>query len=310
MKIDVHAHYVPPSCLDIMGRRSGGPRRNLPDSLSDLDVRIGHMDERGVDVQLVSMPPWGGNISSSASKQANDATAQDIDAHRDRLIGLATVDMNEPEAAAAELERCVKDLGFRGVEILSNVHGENLHEPRFAPFYRKVQELDVAVFIHPHDVLGRADRLKPFFLNNIVGNPTDTAVAAACLIFGGVLHEMPRLRFVLAHGGGSCPLLRGRWEHAWRTGLIEESTIPRPPSEYFRLLYFDSLTHSLPALNYLVETVGAERVMLGSDYPFGMGDPRPSGTVAGLPHASDADKDLMYGGNAVRVFGLDEALAR
>ena len=153
----------------------------------------------------------GGNISPEASKRANDATAQDIDAYRDRLIGLATVDMNEPEAAAAELERCVKDLGFRGVEILSNVHGENLHEPRFAPFYRKVQELDVAVFIHPHDVLGRADRLKPFFLSNIVGNPTDTAVAAACLIFGGVLREMPRLRFVLAHGGGSCPLLRGRW---------------------------------------------------------------------------------------------------
>ena len=166
-----------------MGRRGGGPAGNLPDSLSDLDVRIGHMDERGVDVQLVSTPPWGGNVSPEASRRANDATAQDIDAHRDRLIGLATVDMDQPEAAAAELERCVKELGFRGVEIMSNVNGENLHEARFAPFYRKVQELDVGVFIHPNNVLGR-DRLAPFFLNNIVGNPTDTAVAAACLIFG------------------------------------------------------------------------------------------------------------------------------
>jgi len=309
MKIDVHAHYVPPSCLDIMDRRGSGPSKNLPDSLSDLGERIVHMDERGVDVQLVSTPPWGGNISPEASRRANDATAADIDAHCDRLVGLATVDMNEPETAAAELERCVKDLGFRGVEILSNVNGENLHEPRFAPFYRKVQELDVGVFIHPNNVLGR-DRLKPFFLNNIVGNPTDTAVAAACLIFGGVLDEMPNLKFVLAHGGGSCPLLRGRWEHAWRTGLIEDTTMVRAPSEYFRKLYFDSLTHSLPALNYLVETVGPERVMLGSDYPFGMGDQRPPATVASLPHASDAEKDAMYGGNAVRVFGLDEAWAR
>jgi aminocarboxymuconate-semialdehyde decarboxylase len=309
MKIDVHAHYVPPSCLDIMDRSGAGPSKNLPDSLSDLGERIGHMDERGVDVQLVSTPPWGGNLSPEASRRANDATAADIDAHRDRLVGLATVDMNEPEAAAAELERCVKELGFRGVEILSNVNGENLHEPRFAPFYRKVQELEVGVFIHPNNVLGR-DRLKPFFLNNIVGNPTDTAVAAACLIFGGVLHEMPNLKFVLAHGGGSCPLLRGRWEHAWRTGLIEDTAMVRAPSEYFRKLYFDSLTHSLPALNYLVETVGPERVMLGSDYPFGMGDQRPPATVASLPHASDAEKDSMYGGNAVRVFGLDEALAR
>lgn len=120
---------------------------------------------------------------------------------------------------------------------------------------------------------------------------------------------MPRLKFVLAHGGGSCPLLRGRWEHAWRTGLVEDAAITRPPSEYFRLLYFDSLTHSLPALNYLVETVGAERVMLGSDYPFGMGDARPPSTVAGLPHASDSDKEAIFGGNAVRIFGLEEALA-
>ena len=309
MKIDAHAHYVPPVCTDIMGRSGSGPANNLPDSLSDLSVRIGHMDERGVDVQLVSTPPWGGNISPEASRLANDATAEDIADHRDRFIGLATVDMREPEGAAAELERCVKDLGFRGAEILSNVEGENLHAPRFAPFYRKAQELDVGVFIHPHNVLGRADRLQPFFLNNILGNPTDTAVAAACLIFGGVLREMPRLKFVLAHGGGSCPLLRGRWEHAWRNGLIEDAAIPRPPSEYFRLLYFDSLTHSIPALNYLVETVGAERVMLGSDYPFGMGDPRPPSTVASLPHSSDAEKDAMYGGNAVRVFGLEEALA-
>ena len=143
-------------------------------------------------------------------------------------------------------------------------------------------------------------------LGNLIGNPTDTAVAAASLIFGGVLAEMPRLKFVLAHGGGSCPLLRGRWEHAWRLGLVEQAVIQRPPNEYFRLLYFDTLTHSVPALNYLVETAGVERVMLGSDYPFGMGDFTPPRTVEALPHASDADREAIYSGNAVRVFGLSD----
>ena len=153
--------------------------------------------------------------------------------------------MQEPEAAAAELERCIKELGFRGLEILTNVQGENLHSARFAPLYRKMQELDVAAFVHPQNVLGQ-DRLGQFFMNNIIGNPSDTAVAAGCLIFGGVLEEMPDLRFVLAHGGGTCPLLRGRWEHAWRQHLILETQIPRPPSEYFSKLYFDTLTHSTP----------------------------------------------------------------
>ena len=303
MRIDVHAHYVPESCTDLPGAGGSpfGPAANMRDSVSDLDQRIRDMDERGTDVQLVSCPPWMQNLEPGACRRLNDATAEAI-AGSDRFFALATVPMQEPEAAAAELERCVRELGFRGVEILTNVHGENLHQARFAPFYRKMAELDVAAFVHPQNVLG-AERLGQFFLTNLIGNPTETAVAAACLIFGGVLAEMPGLRFVLAHGGGTCPVLRGRWEHAWRQRLVE-TAIARPPSEYFRLLYFDSLTHSVPALNYLVETAGPERVMLGSDYPFGMGDYTPAVSVAALPHLSDAERDAIYSENAVRVFGL------
>ena len=306
MRIDVHAHFIPESCDDLVRNRgnAGGPSANMRDSMSDLDVRLQDMTDRGVDVELVSTPPWVAHSDPKVCRRVNDASAEAFAAHPDRLIGLATVSLQEPEAAAAELERCVKDLGFRGCEILTNVHGENLHQAKFAPFYRKMVELDVPAFVHPSNVLG-ADRLSPFFMTNIIGNPTDTAVAAACLIFGGVLAEMPGLKFVLAHGGGTCPLLRGRWEHAWRMRLIDDTAITRPPSEYFRYLYFDSLTHSVPALNYLVDTVGPERVMLGSDYPFGMGDFTPPDTVAALPHASDADKDAIFSGNAIRVFGLD-----
>ena len=304
LRIDVHAHYIPLSLPELASQRSGfGPPANMRDSLSDLDQRVRDMDERGVDVQLVSAPPNVQNSDVAVCRQMNDATAEAVAGSR-RFIPLATLPMQEPEAAAVELERCVKELGFRGAEILTNVKGENLHEPRFAPLYRKMEELDVAAFVHPQNVLG-ADRLGQFFMNNIIGNPSDTAVAAGCLIFGGVLDEMPGLRFVLAHGGGTCPLLRGRWEHAWRQHLILDTPITRPPSEYFSKLYFDTLTHSTPVLSYLVDTVGPERVMLGSDYPFGMGDYTPPVSVQALPRLSDAQRDAIFSANAIRVFGLD-----
>ena len=302
MKIDVHAHFVPPSCEDLIGG-GRGPSNNMRDSMTDLDVRLADMTDRGVDIELVSTPTSLASNDVATIRRLNDETAKAISAHPDRLIGLATVALHEPEEAARELERCVKELGFKGAEIMTNVQGDNLHEAKFAPFFRKMEELDAAVFVHPNNVLG-ADRLGSFYLNNMIGNPTDTSVAAASLIFGGVLQEMPTLKFVLAHGGGTCPLLRGRWEHGWNSKLVD-TPITRPPSEYFRYLYFDSLVHSTPVLNYLVDTVGPERVMLGSDYPYGMGDPRPAASVAALPHASDADKQMMYSGNAIRVFGLD-----
>ena len=297
MRIDVHAHYIPSSIPELANRRGGfGPAANMRDSMSDLDQRLADMDERGIDIELVSAPPYVQNSEPDLCRRMNDATAAAI-AGSQRFIGLATLPMQEPEAATAELERCVRELGFRGLEILTNVHGENLHAPRFAPLYRKMQELDVAAFVHPQNVLG-ADRLGQFFMGNIIGNPSDTAVAAGCLIFGGVLEEMPGLRFVLAHGGGTCPLLRGRWEHAWRQHLVEDTVIKRPPSEYFKKLYFDTLTHSAPVLNYLVETVGHDRIMLGSDYPFGMGDYTPPVSVQAIPHLTDAQREAIYSENA------------
>jgi aminocarboxymuconate-semialdehyde decarboxylase len=179
----------------------------------------------------------------------------------------------------------------------------NLDDASLAPFYAKVQELDVAVFIHPLTVLG-AERLRRFHLGNLIGNPTEDAVAAASLIFGGVLKEFPRLKFYIAHGGGSCPFLRGRWEHGWRVRPEARIKIDRPPSEYFSLLYFDSLTHSGPALNYLVETVGPERVMLGTDYPYDMSDVDPLKTIASLPHLTDMQRDMIYGDNAAALFKI------
>ena len=192
MRIDVHAHYIPAALPELANRRGGfGPAANMRDSMSDLTQRLADMDERGIDLALVSAPPYVQNSAPDICRNMNDATAAAI-AGSERFLGLATVPMQEPDVAAQELERCVKDLGFRGLEILTNVNGENLHSRRFAPLYQKMQDLNVAAFVHPQNVLGQ-DRLAEFFMGNIIGNPSDTAVAAGCLIFGGVLEELPDL---------------------------------------------------------------------------------------------------------------------
>lgn len=302
MKIDVHAHYIPESCLELQGE--GPAPFSLIGEMTDLGGRLHDMDAMGVDVQAIS--PWLGflNRDLATARRMNEGIAQAVALHPNHFVGLAVVPMSSPSEAAVELERAVKELDMRGVAIGSNVGGKNLDAREFAPFYAKVQELDVPVFIHPVQVLG-VDRLQGYYLSNLIGNPTDTAVAAGSLIFGGVLEEYPRLKFYLAHGGGSCPYLRGRWEHGWQVRQEPKVTISRPPSEYFRLLYFDALLHSTSALSYLVETVGVERVMLGTDYPFDMGDHDPVKNIAALSHLSDSQKEMVFGGNAAALFKLD-----
>jgi aminocarboxymuconate-semialdehyde decarboxylase len=321
MKIDVHAHYIPGQFHlgdgSIRITRPGsdeavftGQRNAVAgDTLYDVEKRLREMDLLGVDMHVLSVLPTlfvnhlPADKAIEACRQINDAFAVTVSEHPDRFVAIANLPMQDPEAAARELERTVRDIGFRGAEICTNIDGKNLDDKSFAPFYAKMRELDVPVFLHPSNVLGQ-DRLGSYHLGNLIGNPTDTAVAAASLIFGGVLKELPELKFYLAHAGGSCPYLRGRWEHGWRVRPEAKIHIQRPPSEYLRLLYFDSLAHSVPALNYLVETVGADRVMLGSDFPADMLDPDPVKTIASLPHLSDAERNMIYADNAQRLFKI------
>ena len=308
MNIDVHAHFLPPACADLREGPGSGPAANERDSMSDLAQRIRDMDERGIDVQLLSVAPGLAHPQADAARRLNDATAEAIAAYPSRFAGLATVPLEDPEEGARELERAVKDLGYRGLEVLTNYRGENLDSPRYTPLFRKMVELDVAALVHPSNVMGRRDRLSAHFLANLVGNPTDTAVAAASLVFGGVLRDIPRLKLVLAHGGGTCPALAGRWEHAWGMGLVEDAAIDQPPSAYLELLYFDSITHSPDVLDALVRRFGAERVMLGTDYPAGMGNFTPAAAVDALTGLSDDERESIRSRNAVRVFGLEDAL--
>ena len=331
MIIDVHAHYIPASFIDVgtinpetqtytiqVTRPGSGevlyssesvPRGYDAEQIFSIDRRLRDMREQRVDMHVLSVPPFAFFYHMEAARSVaicrlvNEAFAQTVASDPVHFIGNATLPMQAPEDAARELERAVQELELRGVEIGTNIDGMNLDDKSLAPFYAKVQELDVPVFIHSVSVLG-AERLGSYHLGNLIGNPTEDALAAASLIFGGVLKEFPRLRFYIAHGGGSCPFLRGRWEHGWRVRPEAKLHIQRPPSQYFSKLMFDTLTHHGPALNYLVETVGPQRVMLGTDYPFDMSDTDPLKAVASLPHASDSQKEMICGGNAAALFKL------
>ena len=331
MIVDVHAHYIPPSCIDLesieresqtytirITRPGNGevlfnsrsvPRGYDAEQIYSVDRRLRDMQRQGVDMHVLATPPFGFVYDEEPAtglaicQVMNDAIAETVSRDRVHFVGLATLPMQAPETAARELERAVREMGLKGAEIGTNAAGKNLDDPGLAPFYAKVQELDVPIFIHSCNVLG-AERLRGYHLGNLVGNPTEDALAAASLIFGGVLEEFSGLNFYIAHGGGSGPYLRGRWEHGWRVREEAKVKILRPPSQYFSRLRFDTLTHHGPGLNYLVETVGPERVLLGTDYPFDMSDPDPLKTVAAVAHLSDRERELICGTNAVELFKL------
>jgi aminocarboxymuconate-semialdehyde decarboxylase len=304
MNIDVHAHYLPPACDDLRDGPGSSGAANERDSMSDLAQRIRDMDDRDIDAQLLSVAPGLAHPDLAVARRLNDSIAQDVSAYPTRLAGLATVPLADPEEAARELERAVKDLGFCGLEVLTNYKGENLDSPRYTPLFKKMVELNVAALVHPSNVIGRRDRLAAHFMANLIGNPTDTAVAAAPLVFGGVMREMPELKFVLSHGGGTCPILAPRWEHAWHMNLVEDTTIDQPPSEYLKLLYFDTVLHSPDLLDNLIRQFGADHIVLGSDYPAGMGNFTPAAQLAAVTGLTDAQRDAIAHRNAAELFGL------
>jgi aminocarboxymuconate-semialdehyde decarboxylase len=329
MNIDVHAHYVPADALqtaseigarhglkmqkDDRGRavvsRGGKPfLTQLKAEFFDLDLRLSIMDQQGVDMQVMSPASsyffyWLPiDESLEYARWLNDRLAEAVAQHPKRLLALASVPLQEGEKAAVELERAMGKLGLRGAEIASNVNGRYLDDPGFDPFWQAAQALGALIFVHPSQVLG-SDRMKEHNLANLIGNPTDTSLTFARIIFGGVLERYPRLKFLLAHGGGFLPYTWGRLERGYRIQDSTAAKISRPPSEYVKLLYFDTITHSHMALEYLVQTFGAEHVLLGSDYPYDMGDPEP---VAAL-RTSRLDKEQMdriTRANACKLLGI------
>jgi aminocarboxymuconate-semialdehyde decarboxylase len=207
--------------------------------------------------------------------------------------------MQDPKRAADELKRAMTKLGLKGSMFASNVLGKNLDDPSFEPLWATAEELGAFMFIHPNNVAG-ADRLKSYYLGNLIGNPLDTTIAAACLIFGGVMDRHPKLKIMLAHGGGFTPYQAARWEHGWKVRPEPKRNVPMQPKGIAKRFNYDTILHSASALEAMIGLVGSERVMLGSDYPYDMAMMDCVSHVRSLK-ISDADKNAILNGNAEKM---------
>jgi aminocarboxymuconate-semialdehyde decarboxylase len=327
--VDVHAHALAaavqglvagqPGLADEASRlaRTFGPKstarnRDLAAGewavpLTDTPTRLRLMDEAGVDVQVVSVIPtqfyyWAeAGLAADIAAAANEHIAALARSQPGRLAGLATVSLQHPRLAAEQLEQAMSRLGLRGAEISTAAAGRDFSDPYFEPFWEAAEHLGAFVLIHPYGCT-LEDRLSPFYLGNVIGNPAETTLALSHLIFGGVLDRHPGLRICAAHGGGYLPYYAGRSDHAWEV-RPESRTTARPPSAYLRDLYYDALVYRADTLAHLVGAVGAGRVLLGTDYPFDMGvtDPLDRLAVAGL---GDADRAAIAGGTAAALLGI------
>jgi len=284
---------------------AGVPYRPFPRGGHDVERRFADMDTAEVDVHLLSVSPQTWLYGQEASLGVISATIQNdeiarlVKEHPNRFAGIATLPMQAPDKAAQELRRAMRKLGLHGAMIASNVNGKNLDDPSFEPLWATAAELDAFMVIHPGNVAG-ADRLKSYYLGNLIGNPLDTTIAAACLIFGGVLERYPKLNFLMVHGGGFIPYQGGRWVHGWEVRPEPKLHLKHSPQRYLDRLLYDTITHNKAACEFLVSSAGAERVFLGSDYPYDMGTMECARRVRALD-ISAADRDRILGGHAAEI---------
>jgi aminocarboxymuconate-semialdehyde decarboxylase len=311
--IDLHCHIFPEPWLDLVrrdGERVGARLYRRPDGRlflqapGDFDYPVGEelwsvphlveaMERRGLTGAALSVAPptlsyWAApDVAAELAARANDGLADVVRRHPDRFVALATVPLQDMDRAVRELERCLRRPEFRGVLIGSHVGDRNLDDPYFTPLWEAAEALDACVFVHPYQVLG-SERLQRYYLWNTIGMVTETALAIASLIFGGVYARFPRLRTYFAHGGGTFPWIRGRIEHAFHR--IRSITFPvdRPPSAFLDRIYVDNMCFLPSALAWLVRELGADHVAVGSDYPFDIGPDDPTEIVraAGLDAAA------------------------
>jgi len=326
--IDVHAHVIPPALVSTM--RSGtapdgirieesggrpwvihrqGYRYPLLDSFHDVEARVEQMDADGTDLALLSVAPplflyWTeAEGAGEAARTINDAVAAMVAQAPTRFAALATLPMQDPVAAALELRRSVEDLGMRGAQIGPHIEGTPIDDASIRPVLQTASDLGVPLVLHPYYV-GSSPELDDFYLTNLQGNPWQTALAASRLIFSGTLDALPELDLVLVHGGGHFPYQIGRLDHGHR--VRPEAAVPEhAPSAYLRRFHYDSLTHSVESTRWLIERVGVDRVMFGTDIPFDMAGGAFGEQLDGFA-GTDDERAAVAGANAERVFSLNE----
>jgi len=325
--IDTHAHYFPQSYLDLIAKR--GPRvgsrvekdaqgrtfiqvgltlRTGPvtSAFIDIDERLKEMDRQGVKIHVLSLTQpmvyWADDdLGMALSMAFNDAASEAHKKHPERLLGFACLPFQNPKLALEELERAAKLPGIRGVYIATVVRDRDLSDPSFFPIYARMEELGLPLFLHP--MMVNNERMKQFYLINLCGNPFETALAASHLIYGGVLDAFPKLEISLPHAGGALPGLRGRLDRGFHT-RPECKTIPRPPSEYLKRFTYDTIAYSDDVLQELVDLVGADRIMVGSDYCFDIAYEEPVKMIREMKTLNDEQKQQILGDNAKRLLRL------
>ena len=326
LTLDIHSHVAIPAAGKIAGphvkpetvplgwfsndeTRAVNAKQDadIPDRLAGADVRLGDLDKMGLDKQLV-MPPPGQcyynvplEIAVKATQVLNDGLGEFAAKRPDRYLALGSVPLESGKEAAIELERIMK-LGLKGVQILTNVAGKELSDPEFAPFWAAAERLGALVVIHPNGFT-HGERFKRFYFSNVIGNPLETTIALHYLIFDGVLERHPKLKILAVHGGGYLGAYPGRIDHAWGARSDCNAELPRPPGEYLRRIYVDTVVFTPHQLRGLVETFGADHVLMGTDYPFDMADYDPVGHVC--DSGFDAKTvEALCGGNAKRLLGI------
>lgn len=334
--VDVHAHYVSPDLIDEArrnGRRYGvgiaeadgrehlvftaaGTRiRPFFPDLCDLSLRRPALARAGVDVQVVST--WtdiaGDGLPAEEgarwARLQNETLAAGAAASGGAFVAMGTLPLQSVPHALAELDHLVRVLGLRSVEIGTHIAGRELDDEAFRPVWRRLADLDVVAFLHPPLAPIGPDRVGAYFLGNLVSYPADTTVAAARLLFGGVMRDHPGLKVCLAHGGGFLPYQIGRMDRGFAVHPACRGVLDRPPSDLLRAFHYDTITHDTRTLAFLLDMVGPDRLLYGSDQPFEMLDPLGPARVGEVPRLGADDRAAILGGNARRLFGLPDPAA-
>ena len=314
--VDVHAHCCVPKAMAVIGHPLEAPGLLMDGSAQGPDqlaTRIAAMDAQGIDVEALSINPYwykaGKDQSAELIRIQNETLVEFCAANPERFVAYATAALQHPELAAEQVEHAVKKLGFRGVSVGGSVAGEELANPRFHPFWKKCEELDVLVFLHPTGTreLEASGRLAGSgLLSNTIGNPLETTIALSHLIFEGTLDKFPGLKVIAAHGGGYLPSYADRSDHACMVGprgCNAEVKLKKKPTEYLKQLYFDSLIFSPEAIRHLAAQVGASQIVLGSDYPYPW-QLKPVDHIFASASLSDEEKANVLGNTAARLLNI------
>ncbi|MCR8644507.1 amidohydrolase [Paenibacillus sp. N1-5-1-14] len=322
-RVDFHTHIIPDQLPDFASKY-GGTRwptiektcscganimiagnlfRQITDQCWDPNKRIEDMVNEGVDMQVISPIPvtfsyWAPpEAAEEMARLQNDFIADTVRKNPDRFIGLGTVPLQDVETSIREMARCMNELGLHGIEIGTNVNGLNLDDPAFLPFFEMCEKWQVPLFIHPWETLGR-ERMPRHNFMYTVGMPSETALAAASLVGGGVIEKFPNLKICFAHGGGSFPFILPRLDQGWNVWPHLRVT-EHPPSHYTKNFYFDSLNYDPLNLKLMIDRFGSDKIVMGTDYPFPLRELPPGKVIYDTPGLTSEEKAAMLGGNAL-----------